>query len=816
MTMIIAFGAYLSLATLLGAGNDARLMPLRTDTQLTGFARGTAAIGVDPAALGTARSGAVQLRWRITPEDSAPEGDLGFYGIMPLGDLTLAGNLDIVNIRGGRYRRAGLSVALPLFEGLYVGMSPQWFSSGNGQVRGTSWDASIFAELGRWGSASIVARHFNRPRLFETQRKPSYETGVAIRPLGGSPLLTLAAQAYYAPQDTTPFGFGGAALELRPISGITLELAYRRTSITPTEQQDVFWFGLALGLGHGEIRSGASVGTNTTVYSSITIEGQRSPTFLNRAKRTIQMQIEGTLTTDSELGLATAKMLQGPDMVSLLAYRIESLASAQKRNSIGTLILNIGNIKVGLAQVQELRTAIQLVRAAGITVIARMTSVDDKGYLVAAACSEIEMDPAASLNIDGFSMRSYFIADTLKILGIRFDAVAIGDYKTGPDPLTRNSSRPEGREVRDIILTQAHSTLVASLVHDRQLESQKAKDIIDQGVLTAQAAIEAGLVDRLSITMDENNVPTTPEYGFDWDSTETVDTAWGHSPIISVVPIVGTIVMRDTDNPLPGNSAEAASIVPALEQAGSDSRVAAVVVRINSPGGDVYASELIWRAIRKLQVIKPVVISMGDVAASGGYYAAVAGNRIFAQPNTITGSIGIFSLHADISSLLETLEVGVEHSKRGKYAGWQDTSHALSVEAKRTLKALLRSYYDDFVGKVASGRGLSKDAAFALAQGRVYTGVEAKALKLIDEFGGLTDAIRAAKTLADIGAYTEVRLHVPHQETRLMDLITGTQNAHALNLMQMASDMNQRIKIWNHKPLALMPDSLPLDVGMGQ
>jgi len=276
---------------------------------------------------------------------------------------------------------------------------------------------------------------------------------------------------------------------------------------------------------------------------------------------------------------------------------------------------------------------------------------------------------------------------------------------------------------------------------------------------------------------------------------------------------VGTIVGRSADNPLPGKSAEASEIVPQLDELSRESGVAAVVLRINSPGGDVLASDLIWRAVRQLAAHKPVVVSMGDRAASGAYYIAVGAKHIFAEPNTITGSIGVWTLNANLAPLHKLLKIGLSNQKTGPHADLGHSIRELNPKERSRLKIRMQGYYEGFIEKVAAGRHMTTDHALSISDGRVYTGRRAHELGLVDSLGSLGDAIREATHLAGL-AEEDVRVRIPRTPLSLSTAIRrvlSSGSSAAPDLVSFLGSLKTRVGAWNGRGLALMVNDYRLD-----
>jgi protease-4 len=505
---------------------------------------------------------------------------------------------------------------------------------------------------------------------------------------------------------------------------------------------------------------------------------------------------------DGELEPRRSGLLDFGPAISPIVLRLDGLA---RNPTVSTVNLHIGRFDVGLASIDELRSAIAALRAAGKEVIAHIANADDKSYLVAAAAGKIRMDRVSTLHVDGFSVTVHYFADALAKLGVRFDSVEIGSHKSAPDVLTRSRPRDEDLEARQQMLDQAMAHLVHALKHDRALSDEAVAKVFDSGVFTASQAKAAGLVDELTGPVDSTAVPAARVSGMSIDAIVYPHRRWGPVPTIAVVPITGTIAMRSGDNPLPGVTAAAPAAIEALERAASDSDVVGVVVRVNSGGGDVYASELIWRAIRRVREVKPVVVSMGDVAASGGYYLAVAAPLVFAEANTITGSIGIFTVKPDVSGLLDLTGIHAHTYKAGEHADWNGWSHPLDPEERERLHRVLSEYYHTFIDRVATGRALSPERVRELAGGRVYTGEQALAVGLIDRLGGLADAVREVARQAGLGPDDQYEVDIPKQPISLAGLVDKLAAAPDLSLVDAFDDLVARVRALDRQPLALMP-----------
>ncbi|MBC7793055.1 MAG: signal peptide peptidase SppA [Clostridia bacterium] len=385
---------------------------------------------------------------------------------------------------------------------------------------------------------------------------------------------------------------------------------------------------------------------------------------------------------------------------------------------------------------------------------------------------------------------------------MRFDVVAIGRYKTAPDALTMSGPKPEEDEVRGDLLAEADKLLMHALTVDRRLSAADATKVVALGGMRAGEAQQHGLVDEIA-ELDIAQPDTRRAHTAD-DLLDKPRTTWGTPNTVAIVPVVGTIVRDDGDNPLPGESASAKRIVKELEDAGNDPSVIGVVLRVDSGGGEVFASELIHRAVKAVQRKKPIVASMADTAASGGYYIVAPCDAIYAEPNTVTGSIGIFQLKVDLAGFFDLTEIKAYTYKTGPLADWRATTHGFTDDERARLNQILSEEYDAFLAKVAEGRHMTVDAVRSIAEGHVYTGRRAKELGLVDELGGLADAVEAVKARARVQG--EVALQVPKTVFSLSKAVLGGASA-AVNPLEHITALKGRLMRWEREPLALLPQT---------
>jgi protease-4 len=438
---------------------------------------------------------------------------------------------------------------------------------------------------------------------------------------------------------------------------------------------------------------------------------------------------------------------------------------------------------VGFAVAQELRDAVLSFRDAGKLTVAWTESFGETGhgtvpYYLATAFERIYLQPTGFLGVTGISLEEPFFRGALDKLGIAPRFGKRHEYKTAANSFVERRYTPEHEEMSKRLVTSIGAQIVAGVATGRGRTEERVRELIDQGPLLSTEALDSGLVDRLCYR-DEVYADVRAE----------VRTTAGQEPLLRFVgryqrsqPLArrlphprhdavalihgqGPIRLgRSGRSPMPGQDSAMGSdtVGAAFRAAVKDERVKAIVFRVNSPGGSAVASDAIWReVVLAREAGKPVIVSMGNVAASGGYYIAVAADTIVAQPGTITGSIGVVTGKPIISELLDRLGIAMGSVEDGAHARMYSTTRDFTETEWQRVNASLDQIYDDFTTKVTEGRGMSKDRVEELARGRVWTGADAHANGLVDELGGLDLATDIARKKAGIAADAPVRPY-PH------------------------------------------------------
>jgi len=466
------------------------------------------------------------------------------------------------------------------------------------------------------------------------------------------------------------------------------------------------------------------------------------------------------------------------DVAPHLHRIVERLDKAASDKRVKGVVLSIESPDLGRARADELRAAVARLRKAGKPVSAHLVGSAPVHYMVALACDTITMPPAATLEITGVRTEVMFFKDLLDKLGVQAEILQVGEFKGAGEPLTRSSMSPQLRAQYESFVGDLFEQLVERIAADRRLAPEKVRELIDTGVFTPDAAREAGLIDAVGyedevaaalakkVELPEPKIVRDyAERKMDNDfsgigglvklvemlSGQKQSTATGKGRQVAIVHVTGEIAEgKGRDDLLAGGSAGSDTIIEAIRTAARDDKVAAIVLRIDSPGGSALASDLIWREAERTK--KPVVASLSDTAASGGYYIAVAADRIVAAPGTLTGSIGVVGGKITVGGALERYGVHTDVVSKGKNAGWLSMQSPFTAAEREAFLGTMRDVYRLFTSKVAAGRKLDPAKLDALAEGRVFTGRMAKEAGLVDRLGTLDDAIDEARKLAGLDA----------------------------------------------------------------
>ena len=446
---------------------------------------------------------------------------------------------------------------------------------------------------------------------------------------------------------------------------------------------------------------------------------------------------------------------------------VDTLRMAAADDRIRAVVLAPSPQPLPWGAAQELRGAVAAFRESGKRIVAYLEYGGSQPYYLAAACDEVFLAPTSTLDLVGVTLTELFARDALDKIGAYPDMLHAGDFKTAANIYTEQTFTPEHREMTEALTRDYFDQLALGIARGRGMLLADMRALIDDGPFLPADALARGLVDGLLYEdelldlLAEGGEPPERLSRTRYGRVDPSSLGLDGGPSIAVVHVTGAIAHGASGQGVAG----AATLMRAVRAAREDEDIEAIIVRINSPGGGAIASDLIWREIVLAGEEKPVVASMADLAASGGYYVAMPADVIVAQPGTLTGSIGVLGGKLALGGAFEKLGVAVEEVSAGRLAGMNSIVNPYSDAARERVQQIIDAFYEEFLARAAEGRGMTRDAVHAVGQGRVWTGRQARNLGLVDELGGMDAAVAAAKRLAGIGAGREVTL-VPYPRPR--------------------------------------------------
>ena len=487
---------------------------------------------------------------------------------------------------------------------------------------------------------------------------------------------------------------------------------------------------------------------------------------------TLLLHLEGDLPEQAPVVLPLPFLESQQPLTMLDIWKVLRNAAADSR--IKAVMLEPQNLSAGWAKLEEVRSDIQEFKKSGKPVYAYLHSAGAHEYYAATAADFIAMSDQDELDVKGLRAELMYFKGTLDKLGIDMEFEHIGKYKDAPDQYTRTSPTPETLEVENQILDQYFGDLVNTIAQGRKKAPEDVRAEIDDGPFVGQDAVKAGFIDALlyedqafdqlkdKAKLDEIKKVDERDYATVPASSVGLE---GKSKIAFVVG-EGDITRGGTgDTASSDEGITSTSMVRLLKQVQNDSSILGVILRIDSPGGDGIASDDILHQAKALAEKKPLVISMSDLAASGGYFIAATGDPIVAYPNTLTGSIGVFFGKPNLKGLFEKIGVTEDTLKRGRYAAIDTAFAPLSPDERAKLRTEIDKFYAGFVQRVSAARKRPYDQIDAIAQGRVWTGEQGRKNGLVDELGGIDRAIEMIKQRAKIPAGEKITL-VPYPPRR--------------------------------------------------
>jgi protease-4 len=498
-----------------------------------------------------------------------------------------------------------------------------------------------------------------------------------------------------------------------------------------------------------------------------------------------------------------------------LSSLLAQLRKAKADKRVRGVLLELDITTAGWGKAEEVRDAVADFRTSGKPVYAYMEYGANKEYYIASACDRVFVAPIGDLMLVGLAADVLSLGGSLEKLGIQMDMYQIGKYKTAPEQYTRKEMSEANREVINSYLDDLYGRFVSSIAQARGRSAEEVRAAIDNAPLSAHEAKAAGLIDDAKYR-DEVEAELKQRLGYkdderlrkvsegDYRQVKPESVGLGGGERIAVIYASGPIMSGgSTDGgPFGDEMAGSDTVVKALTDARDDKTIKAIVLRVNSPGGTTYASDIIWHAVESAKQKKPVVVSMGDMAASGGYYVAMSAHKIVAEPSTLTGSIGVFAGKPVLKGFYDWIGVNSEYVTRGKHAALYRETEPFTDDERKKFESMVNSFYwDDFIPKVAAGRNRERDYVHSIAQGRVWTGAQAKANGLVDELGGFERAVEIAKQLANIPADKQVRRVVfPAPRTFLERFLGGGDDDEKTVRAEAQAAARQRAALLNSLP----------------
>jgi protease-4 len=505
------------------------------------------------------------------------------------------------------------------------------------------------------------------------------------------------------------------------------------------------------------------------VFAAVRL-GDRRPSVASNS--VLVLHLEGDIPEQPAVDLPVPFLQQQQPLTVVETWRLLQQAATDSR--IKAVVLEPRGLEAGWAKLEELRSDIIAFKKSGKPVQAFLRGAGTREYYVATAADSIYMAPEDELDVKGLRAELLYLKGGLDKLGVSMEFEHVGKYKDAPDQFTRTSPSPETLEVTNQILDQYYGDIVSVIAEGRKKQPADVRALIDQGPFVGQSALDGGLVDGL-LFEDEmydrlfkasGNLTKIGERSY-----AKAMAGGSESKRIALITQEGDITRGGSGDEITDTGITATASVKLLREVENDSSIQGVILRIDSPGGDGIASDDILHEVKRLSQKKPTVISMSDLAASGGYFIAMSGDPVIAYPNTLTGSIGVFFGRVNLKGLYDKLGITKQSLSRGKFANIDSENGPLTDEERAKLRHEIEVFYQGFVQRVADGRKRKYDEVEPLAQGRVWLGSQAKQNGLVDEIGGLDRALELVKQRAKIGASDKVTVVTYPPRRTLVELL---------------------------------------------
>lgn len=730
----------------------------------------SSALGVNPGGVGAKDLFELYFSKSLNPNNS---GQFSAYAGIP--NLSI-GYQQFQASFLGELRRFSVGWSYPVQDYLSLGLAYHLTQDlANADTNLHSFDLGLQFRPVRFLSMGFTARNLNAPLLQTRQIRRSYLAGLGIRPFGEK--ITLTADAQWDEGDNVTDISGLFGFESEPVDGLLL-----RGSVDLKGQ---FLLGLGLQFNH----------INLGYYHSLNGNPNQDGAHLKLTSSTFSNAIQQIGNHFAYIDLNQGLLLDSGEPNQPLLSRnqpvsywnlLKQLHQVETMPRYKGVILDVSSLRAGLGTIEEIHTALKRVRSAGKQIIVYLKDGGMSEYYFASLADKIVLHPMGSLHLKGFAYVLPHYKDLLDQVGVEVEFIKVGNYKTGLESYTKSESSPATLEQYGAIQKDDFDRYLSNLKNTRHLSDVVIDKIFQKTLFTASEAKEAGLIDAVAY-IDEipqlaADLIHQPNASFeDISRTRFHERSWEPKDKIAVVYVSGSIVEgRSGRGLLFGEEfAGSTSIVEQILALRADPQVKGLVLRVNSPGGSALASDEIYRALQqyKTHTKNPVVVSMADVAASGGYWIALAGDKILANASTMTGSIGIYAGKTNFKGLFDLL--GVKHTviKSSEKADSTGEHRGYTEAERQIVQNNLREFYRIFLERVSENRKLDFATVEQVAQGRVYTGKQALDIRLVDQIGGLSEAIDLTRNMAKISTQEVEIEHLPGMGNFLSQLPESIENA---------------------------------------
>jgi protease-4 len=728
----------------------------------------SASLEVNPAGLGFMSTGELSFAWQMANEDLQevdPSGQALFlaggsgsfgagFGVQWLNRPELGPDLK-------DYRKYSFGLGVSTVTNLALGVALNVFGSANSERLDSlaTWDVGL-----QWRPLQVLGiswrtRDLNRAFIADGESLPHRNAaGLMLRFLDGR--LQLESELAFNGRGDSVFVRPRVLVE--PLRGIRVfargQVDVETINSSTTSEFGRIIAGLELntnhfgiqGAGHFDTKAGEDDPTMPAQSYRAWVSLNKRPGLAEPGQRWLLVDLTRDIAEQPGGGLF------GPSQKSFLSL-LDDLRTMQEDPKVEGVVFNVGQTSLGYGQSWELREAMAELRDAGKKTVSVLSAPTFKSTYIASAAERVWLLPTSPYDPAGVGITLESYQGTLEKIGVKAEFLRIGDYKSAPEAYTRATPSKESLEQTEAYLDALYTNVVAGVAGDRDLRERDFERAIEKVPIFPEDAIGRGFIDDV-VYIDGLDEKLRDEFGDTVQLEEQYrepkygELRYGGRPQIAVVNISGAIVRgRSGGVPLIGGPlAGSDTLTEALEAIGRNPAIRAVVIRVDSPGGSAVASDLIYRGIRRLAAKKPVVASMGNVAASGGYYVAAGADEIFATPNTLTGSIGIFSGKFSISELADFVGLSATRLERGEKSGLFDIYQPWTEAERESVARSITYLYELFLQQVARTRPLTAEQVDEVARGRIWAGEAAREQKLVDRRGGLMDAIERAEELAEL------------------------------------------------------------------